>query len=309
MPPVSTVATEAHDAALLRRIVQQDRRAFEELYNSYHRRLSRFLLRLAPRFDFAEEIHQRHLLGGVWCKASEFRGASRVSTWIMGIAYRRALRALRSARQNVATLREPLPDAGQGIDYRDAEDMRDWVAQALGTLPDEQRLALELSYFMGHSCEEIALITNAPVGTVKARMFHARGETARGPARAWAATWRERHEPQRVLGTHPLVREWPCFGTAVRAARAAHGALRALSRRSGSAARTDAGHAGRGRRWKACRMPRCKSCGRASMAVKVQRRRRWMRMRHVDAGPQPPHGLRPQWQRRHCCSACCRLRC
>ena len=52
--------------------------------------------------------------------------------------------------------------------------MQDWVAQGLLTLPLEQRIALELAYFMGHSCEEIATITDCPVSTVKARMFHAR---------------------------------------------------------------------------------------------------------------------------------------
>jgi RNA polymerase sigma-70 factor (ECF subfamily) len=56
----------------------------------------------------------------------------------------------------------------------DSHDMRDWVAQGLQTLPIEQRIALELAYFMGHSCEEIAAITDCPVSTVKARMFHAR---------------------------------------------------------------------------------------------------------------------------------------
>jgi RNA polymerase sigma-70 factor, ECF subfamily len=173
MAPVSASSTEAHDAALLRRVVQQDRRAFEELYNSYHRRLSRFLMRLAPRFDFAEEIIN-DTFWVVWCKAAEFRGASRVSTWIMGIAYRRALRALRSERHHAAALRDPLPDEAGGIDHGEEGVTQDWIAQALATLPAEQRLALELAYFMGHSCEEIAAITEAPVGTVKARMFHAR---------------------------------------------------------------------------------------------------------------------------------------
>jgi RNA polymerase sigma-70 factor, ECF subfamily len=41
-------------------------------------------------------------------------------------------------------------------------------------LPYEQRLALELAWHMGHSVLEIAEMTGAPVGTVKARMFHAR---------------------------------------------------------------------------------------------------------------------------------------
>jgi RNA polymerase sigma-70 factor, ECF subfamily len=173
MPPVSTASTEAHDIVLMRRIAQQDRRAFEELYHGYHRRLSRFLMRLAPRFDFAEEIIN-DTFWVVWCKAGEFRGASRVSTWIMGIAYRRALRALRSARQHAAKSRDPLPEEIGGIDYREAGDTQDLIAHALQTLPEEQRLTLELAYFMGHSCEEIAIITAAPVGTVKARMFHAR---------------------------------------------------------------------------------------------------------------------------------------
>jgi len=53
-------------------------------------------------------------------------------------------------------------------------ELRDWVAHGLSHLPIEQRLALELAYNMGHSIEEIAEITDSPVGTVKARMFHAR---------------------------------------------------------------------------------------------------------------------------------------
>ena len=175
MPPVPPASQEAHDAALLRRVVQQERRAFEELYHGYHRRLSRFLMRLAPRLDFAEEIIN-DTFWVVWTKAAEFRGASRVSTWIMGIAYRRALRALRTARHQAAQLQESLPEEIPGIDYAEASDLQDWIARALGTLPAEQRLTLELAYYMGHSCEEIAAITAAPVGTVKARMFHARAK-------------------------------------------------------------------------------------------------------------------------------------
>lgn len=173
MPPIPPASGEAHEAALLQRVARQDRRAFEELYHGYHRRLSRFLLRLAPRFDFAEEIIN-DTFWVVWCKAAEFRGASRVSTWIMGIAYRRALRALRDSRQRAADLHEPLREDTQVIDYAEAGDTEDWIARGLGTLPVEQRLALELAYFLGHSCEEIAVITGVPVGTVKARMFHAR---------------------------------------------------------------------------------------------------------------------------------------
>ena len=57
-----------------------------------------------------------------------------------------------------------------------SEELRDWLGQALGQLPIEQRLAVELCYELGHSCEEIAAIMNCPVNTVKTRLFHARAK-------------------------------------------------------------------------------------------------------------------------------------
>lgn len=174
MPPSTANSSESHDSILLRRIAQQDRRAFEELYHAYYRRLSRFLQRLTPRYQFAEEIIN-DTFWVVWTKAGEFRGAARVSTWIMGIAYRRALHALRDERQLQGPSHEQISEDSCSTDeLGESHDMQDWVAQGLQTLPVEQRIALELAYFMGHSCEEIAEITACPVSTVKARMFHAR---------------------------------------------------------------------------------------------------------------------------------------
>lgn len=177
MPQPSGQSTESQESALLGRIACRDRRALEELYNRYHRRLSRFLLRLAPRYDFAEEIIN-DTFWVVWRKAGDFRGASLVSTWIMGIAYRRALRALRDERQKSAFDGQSLHEEA-GSDEGEAALMEDWIAKGLRELPDEQRLTLELAYFMGHSCEEIASISGCPVGTVKARMFHAREKLRR----------------------------------------------------------------------------------------------------------------------------------
>jgi RNA polymerase sigma-70 factor, ECF subfamily len=171
-------SSETQDERLVRRIASADRRALEELYHAYHRRLSRFLLRLAPRYEFAEEVIN-DTFWVVWQKAAEFRGASRVSTWIMGIAYRRALRALRDARRSGDQNEELLDDSISSDELGESSDTRDWIAQGLRALPDEQRITLELAYFLGHSCEEIASITECPVSTVKARMFHAREKLRR----------------------------------------------------------------------------------------------------------------------------------
>jgi RNA polymerase sigma-70 factor (ECF subfamily) len=160
------------DNALLAAIAAGDRRALEELYLSYHRRLARFLSRFTPRYENVEEIINDTFMV-VWQNAKDFRSASQVSTWIIGIAYRTALKSFRRQKNHTGTgSLEDYPE--QTVDPTLDTEVHDWLKHGLNRLPIEQRLTLELAYQMGHSLEEIAVITECPVGTVKARMFHAR---------------------------------------------------------------------------------------------------------------------------------------
>lgn len=162
------------DRALLERIAAGDRPAIQRLYFAYHRRLSRFLSRTVRRPDLVEEIVNDTMFT-VWRSAGDFRGDSRVSTWVMGIAYRHALKRMRRDRRSSGMLSieqheiDPGNDAGAG-----QRELRECIEQALLSLPAPQRLAIELAYFMGYNCEEIATITDCPVNTVKTRLFHAR---------------------------------------------------------------------------------------------------------------------------------------
>jgi RNA polymerase sigma-70 factor, ECF subfamily len=165
-------AGNLRDCALIARIARADRAALKELYLLYHRRLARFLTRVTARYDLAEEIIN-DTLWVVWQRANEFRGASNVSTWIMGIAYRRGLKALKRASVMPIGVHD-VAEADPGDDPWSGAERREWINAALGRLPSEQRLVLELAYHLGHSCEEIALIMKCPVNTVKTRMFHAR---------------------------------------------------------------------------------------------------------------------------------------
>ena len=178
-------STEERERALLARISDHDSAAMKELYLLYHRRLARFLMRLTTRYELAEEIIN-DTFWVVWQHAGDFRGASRVSTWILGIAYRRGLKTLRYAGP-------PPPDidvaAEVGTDEpAKQEELTEWMDVALRRLPTEQRMVIELAYHVGHSCEEIASIMECPVNTVKTRMFHARRKlrtlltTLAGPA-------------------------------------------------------------------------------------------------------------------------------
>jgi RNA polymerase sigma-70 factor, ECF subfamily len=183
--PATGSSTEERERALLARIAGHDSAAMKELYLLYHRRLARFLMRLTTRYELAEEIIN-DTFWVVWQHAGDFRGASRVSTWILGIAYRRGLKTLRYAGP-------PPPDidvaAEAGTDEpAQQEELSEWMDVALQRLPVEQRMVIELAYHVGHSCEEIASIMQCPVNTVKTRMFHARRKlrtlltTLAGPA-------------------------------------------------------------------------------------------------------------------------------
>ena len=169
-------ASAARETELITKIAKGDRRAFEELYNLYHRRLARFLTRLTRRYDVAEEVIN-DTFWIVWKKAGDFRGESQPSTWILGIAYRRARNAFRSsARAGSAENLDALLEPPTSDEPMRTEELRDWLVQALGQLPVEQRLAVELCYELGYSCEEISSIMGCPVNTVKTRLFHARAK-------------------------------------------------------------------------------------------------------------------------------------
>jgi RNA polymerase sigma-70 factor, ECF subfamily len=166
----------AREVELIARIAQGDRKAFEELYGLYHRRLARFLTRLTKRYDVAEEVINDTFYI-VWRKAGDFRGDSQPSTWILGIAYRKARNAFRSSSRILAVENpEAPPPPLTSEESLRTEELRDWLVHALVQLPVEQRLAVELCYELGYSCEEISTIMSCPVNTVKTRLFHARAK-------------------------------------------------------------------------------------------------------------------------------------
>lgn len=173
--PVPSAATaDDRERQLLRLVASGDQQAFQVLYVGYHRRLARFLTRLTRRFDVAEEIIN-DTFWVVWRKADGFRGDSQVSTWIMGIAYRRALKALKHLQAISPPPGWPADEPSVATDEsQNADELHEMLDQALLHLPPEQRLVLELTYYLGHSCTEIAAIMDCPVNTVKTRMFHAR---------------------------------------------------------------------------------------------------------------------------------------
>lgn len=163
------------DADLVTRIRAKDLTAFEALYRIYHPRLVRFLTNLIHRPTLVEEVLNDTLMV-VWEKADTFNGTSKLSTWMFGIAYRKAMKALRKqdepiedpvAEQRPSQDPTPEDELGRGRTQR-------LLKQAIETLSPEHRAVVEFTYFHEMGYREIADIMKCPVDTVKTRMFHAR---------------------------------------------------------------------------------------------------------------------------------------
>lgn len=165
----------AQDAQLISRIAAGDLRAFEELYQLYHPRLSRFIGNIVRRPHMVSEVLNDTMMV-VWSKPHRYNGSSQVSTWIFAIAYRKALKALKRwdepVEDGLAELRESL-EAGPERRLEDRQ-LHQVLMEAINRLSADHRAVVDLTYFHGASYREIAEIMDCPVDTVKTRVFHAR---------------------------------------------------------------------------------------------------------------------------------------
>jgi RNA polymerase sigma-70 factor (ECF subfamily) len=164
-----------HDAVLLRQIAAKDLRAFERLYRAYHPRLSRFLINIVRRAHLVEEVLNDTMMV-VWTRPDSYNGASRVSTWIFAIAYRKALKALRRHADPIedtqAHSRASLDDDPEQMAGR--RQIREQLQTAMGELSAVHRAVVDLTYFHEIGYREISEIMACPVDTVKTRMYYAR---------------------------------------------------------------------------------------------------------------------------------------
>ncbi len=162
--------TNDEELDVLARIGAGDRNAMTQLFLVYHRRLFNFVFRLTRSFPTAEELVNDVMLV-VWQKAATFRGESRVSTWVFGIAYRQTMRRVTRKQLETSDAVDVEQLSAEGDITGETED---WILQGLHCLPAAQQLATVLVFYLGLSYEETAEVAGCPVNTIKTRMFHAR---------------------------------------------------------------------------------------------------------------------------------------
>ena len=161
---------DAEDAALVAAMARGDRDALAKLYERHSGVLLGLALRIVKERREAEDLLHDVLLEA-WRRAKDFdpkRG--RVRTWLAIRMRSRALDLITSARVSRST--DLGGDAGLDVVDQSERSSPDHarVRAALAELGPDQRQVLELAYFEGLSCSEIASRIAIPVGTVKSRL-------------------------------------------------------------------------------------------------------------------------------------------
>ncbi len=175
--PVSAVDRSTKDALDLQRIAAGDSGGVADLYDRHSAMVFGIAIRVTNDHGLAEDVVQETFVS-LWQGASGFDPAkASARTWILTIAHRRAVDAVRRRRRPVLSLdldadESPMwvPDAADVWTEVSARHDAAAVQRALAELPEAQRRSLELAYFGGLTQQEIAASTGAALGTVKGRV-------------------------------------------------------------------------------------------------------------------------------------------
>lgn len=165
---------------LIERCKAGDGQAFREVFRNHRADVARLVLRMTSRSSDLEDTVQEVFLQ-VYRSIKDFRGQSRFSTWLYRVTVNVVLMQRRAARSR-PVLQEAADDSF-GSDSRDLPD--DQVARSrrvaafyrlLDRLSDKKRAVFVLHELEGMSPSEVAKVVNAPVLTVRTRLFYARRE-------------------------------------------------------------------------------------------------------------------------------------
>jgi len=162
------------DQKLIDQVKNRDKAAFKKIYSRFSQVTYNLALRILRDKEDAEEVVQEIFLQ-VWNKAYSYdpdRGA--VSTWVLNIARSRSIDKLRTVGYRDKNIEIDEEKANSNVDLsrtiEDRDESKNVIRQALNTLPDKQRVAIELVYFEGLTHLEAAEKLEEPVGTIKTRI-------------------------------------------------------------------------------------------------------------------------------------------
>lgn len=159
--------SEVQEADLIDLAKGGDIAAFEALYRMYSGRVYGLCIRLTSDNAEAEDCTQETFIAA-WQKLPEFRGESRLMTWLHSIAYHKVLGRHRSRERHGNHLKAIEVETSRP-DFDEHRDLED----AISRLPDRAREALVLQKIYGYTHAETAEIMGITAGGCKAQVHRA----------------------------------------------------------------------------------------------------------------------------------------
>ncbi len=150
---------------------QRSQHVFSYLYDHYAAALHSIILNIVKEQELASDVLQEVFVK-IWKQAESYDSSKgRLFTWMLNIARNASIDTIRSksyhnSRQNSELTDDVYKAGGNAVINTDQIGLRKVVHQ----LKEEYRILIELAYFQGYTQDEIAKMTDIPLGTVKTRL-------------------------------------------------------------------------------------------------------------------------------------------
>jgi RNA polymerase sigma-70 factor (ECF subfamily) len=193
------------DAALMLRVKQGDRDAFEELVEKYKQPVMNVVYRTLPDATEAEDLAQ-HVFLQVYKSAHRYEVSAKFTTWLFTIARNLCLNEIRRRSRHPAESLDATMPGNDEQPLRQVEDVRnvsppesllqseleEKIEAALAQLPEKQRTAILLCRGDEMSYEEIAVVLECSVSATKS-LIHRGRETLKQSLKPYLRTgaWKE----------------------------------------------------------------------------------------------------------------------
>ena len=168
------------DSVLIEKAKNGNKGAFNILMNKYHPRVYATLFSFTKSKEDSEDLSQQTFIK-VWQQLSSFRGDSAFFTWVYRIAINLSKNFVASSgfkKQKINTSIEKAEiDVSSFEDIESAvihEESLNEIKNFINTMPESLKTAFTLREVEGKSYEDISVITDTPIGTVRSRIFRAR---------------------------------------------------------------------------------------------------------------------------------------
>lgn len=172
------------DQLLITRVLEGDKRSFEELMEKYNKRIYSYVYRMVRNEETAIELTQEFFLK-IYNVLNKYNFEYKFTTWAYRICYNLVVDYLRKNSHKIDSLESDSVNEKRMVENDnyikenaesnlENEQIGEYLWSVVGKIPEKYKSLILLRYVENLKYEDIAKITNIPVGTVKNRIFKAK---------------------------------------------------------------------------------------------------------------------------------------